>query len=642
MSRLAPVLLLLAGCAHRQIDAAFLPEAELRREAAAPSDAAAVVLYRADKTLIGITRDGWFTQVLRHVVTVVKREDGFWLAEVRLPFAPRAEVVAVRARVLQPDGTVAHVPAEQMLSSTDAKGDNDVNARFFRFPDVRLGSVLEYVAIVEYPWPISHGSQDTVGRYPVRRYAFEVTAAKPLVLEAIELNSTAPIDVHTVADGQHRLSCEIRDIPARDPEDFSPHWTHTEPRWAYRVVAYTDGRLGWDWLRDWKDVVKGDAVRLYLEDGLRDGFRARLDVAGCADVTCKVSRALAFARERTHNGDFEWDALRPLKQVLETKAASIAERGLLLQRLLSDAGVEAWFAFTTDKEGQQTAPTFPSRAAFDHLLVWLPRQPGLAEELYLDPHCNFCAPGDLTARHAGARVLVFRATTITPDNPEVTAEWRDAPSRVAPGSTHVTRHEATLDEAGNLSDVETWSASGLWAQSEAAKKRAGVPTDKSEREYLRARSPLLRFRDFTWLDCDELVGRCGARRRFDIRAYATPEEGRLLVPLTLMTTPWARTFDREARWSDVRFGWDEERWEEVVELSVPQGYRLVQGPAPRLARTPMLSASFSVEPTPQGARVRRTLARPMGTWSRDLYPELRSVAAVFKDARQFVLVFEKQ
>lgn len=631
------VVVLGAGCTAGGLSARFVTPDVLAWDKAKYADDAAVVLYRADKTRLDNREDT--TRFMRHEVFAIQGEGGFDLAEVRVPFRSNYSLVEFVARVVQPDGSEQRFDAKHLLSDVNGKGERDVNAHFFRFPDVRVGSVLEYAYVVEAPFLWSADEQDTLGAFPVRHYEFELSASKPLVLETIELNSTSPIAVRSRASGDHELYFELRDLPPRAKESWAPHWTWTEPRWAWRVVAWKRGTITTDWLRDWKDVVQRRGQAFYVDSKLYDGFDLKADFSSCPEVSCKVQRALDLVRTKT-NSHATWSREEPLAQALASGQASVTERALMLRKLLEDGGLDVWLAYGTDRAGRQRADTFPSFSQFDHLFVHLPVQPGLAEPMTVDPDCQFCPPGTLTARHRGIPLYVFRTSSLL-GTASTEGRWTTAWAEPAlPSQTRVT-HRAQVQADGAVVDQVAFEAQGLEAVSQARNPPMGQKVQREALEAARGVMSLASVAEARFGPCTAKDAVCHWEARRTLPVMAVNDGARWLVSAAVLE-PWSDSlFDREKREQDVHFSWDDFTWEEVLELEAPPGYRLAAAPPAVKEEHDALSAFVSVEATAKGARLVRRLTRRLGEWPKATYPRLREVARAFQAARRQVLVFER-
>jgi hypothetical protein len=614
----------------------FVSAARLEFDASKYPDDAAVVLHRADKTEL-VTANDWYTRYERHVVSAVLGEGGFDLAEVRVPLRSTWKLLRFDARVVQPDGTEQRFDAAQLLSDSSGKGEHDLNAKFFRFPDVRVGSVLEYSWLVKVPELWNADEQDTLGNFPVRHYEFELTSARQLVLGTIVFNGGSPITVRTLADGRHQLQFELANLPRRKTADFSPHWTFTEPRWAWRVLAYQDRGLNTDWLRNWKDVVERKGRAFFVDDALEKGLAVPLDVTGCADVKCKVERAMKLMVERTTTLGVPWSRQEKLASALASGKTSVVERALLLKFLLAREGLDVWLGYGTGKLSQQAAQDFPRLAQFDHLFVFLPAQQGLAREVAVDPSCDYCGFGQLPDWFQGTPLYVFKSRPNLGD--VLTADrWVHLGEVESPASRFVVKHQAELHPDGTLSAEISVRVFGNTAQAhrERSVQWPAKKLAKSEQETLSRVSPLAKVDSAKWAECSP--SSCGWDTRVEFPLEASADGQRWLVPTTVLWPLWEGVFESPKRELDVHFA-DQEALDEVWELTVPAGLELVDVPKPLTFAVQGFSGEVSFEKTAQGARVRRKATRDVGVVPKADYPALREAVEGFRRGRREVLVF---
>ena len=543
--------LLAAGCATTG-KADFLSAKALEFDRSKYPDDAALVLYRSDHTELIEEGSEDYTHNARHEVIAILGEGGFDLAEVRIPLWQKWTLKHFNARVVQPDGTQQTFDGAQMLTDTGGKGDYDASAKFFRFPDVRVGSVLEYSWLVESPGLWSSDDQDTLGTFPVKRYEFELTAPKTLVLETIEFNGGSPIEVRTLGDGRHALRFELENLPPRRDADFAPHWTFTEPRWAWRAVAYKSRGFKTDWLRDWKDVVESRGKAFFVEGKLEKDLTVPLDVSGCADLKCKVDRAMALLVARTTTHGVKWNREEKLASALESGKASVVERALLLKFLLAREGVDVWLGYGTGRVSQQTSPTFPRLAQFDHLFVHLPAQRGLDQAVTVDPSCDYCAFGQLPARYLSTPVYVFK-TKPELSQVDTVGRWVNAAENDPPPSRFTVTHQATLEADGTVSDAMSVRTTGTTADDYRERERTWTAkkTKQSEQAVLARVSPLAAVQSVKWSTCD--AAGCGWDTRVSFAREASADGARWLVPTTVLRPLWEGFFESPKREVDVHF-----------------------------------------------------------------------------------------
>lgn len=188
----ATLLLLLCGACitDRTISRQWLPDDRLAFDAAKYPGARAVVLYRGDFVLMQfVNKQVPRTQVGRHEAVALLSEGAFGLAEVKVPFGADDRLIELQARIRDPDGRTEEVDARSILSDTSGEGERDVNAKFLRIPNVRVGSIIEYLFIVDRAGFLWAGSQTTMGDNPVRQYEFELRYPRELIIDSKEYNS---------------------------------------------------------------------------------------------------------------------------------------------------------------------------------------------------------------------------------------------------------------------------------------------------------------------------------------------------------------------------------------------------------------------------------------------------------------------
>ncbi len=624
-----------AGCATTG-KANFVEDELIKFDATRYPDDAAVVLFRSDSTEL-MAKSVDLTRSTRHEVTAVLGEGGFELAEVKIPLWGKCTLTSFSARVVQPDGTQQIFDGTQLLSDGSGQGERDLNAKFFRFPDVRVGSVLEYQWAIEWPFLISADEQDTLGPFPVRHYEFELLASQKLVMGTIEFKGGAPIAVRMKGDGRHQVTFELNDLPPRRKADFSPHWTFTEPRWAWRAVAYRVPGFTYDWLRTWSDVVENKGVAFFVEGKLEQGLTEPLNVSGCADVKCKVERAMALLVERTTTSGVPWNREEKLSSALASGKASVVERALLLKFLLAREGLDVWLGYGTARLSQQIASDFPRLSQFDHLFVHLPAQPGVEQAVTLDASCAYCGYGQLPEHFQRTQVYVFKTESVLTEAQTV-GRWITAVEAAPPSTDFVVSHRAQLHTDGTVSDLVTVSATGHLALVHAERQRSSTAKEsrESEQGVFSTVSPLANVENVKWKECSAKV--CSWETTVSFPREASADGPRWLVPTTVLRPLWEGLFESSTRDLDVHFV-DQENVQEIYELTVPEGLELVEVPKPLFVKLDGLEVEVNYKKTPRGVELRRKISHGVGALAKAGYPQLREAVETFRRGRRELLVF---
>lgn len=634
MKQLSLLVVMLSGCATVG-SGTFVSKETLTFDRAKYADDAAVVLHRQDRTELLVQNGDDLTRASRHEVVAILAEGGLDLAEVKVPFNAKWQFASFKARIIRPDGTEQELGADAMLSDTSGSGERDSNARFFRFPDVSVGCVLEYLWTIEAPYVWSHGNQATLGVFPVRHYDFELTASKELVLETIELNGGAPIQMRTGNDGSHTLKFELDDLPPRKTVDASPNWTFTEPRWAWRVLAYKTNAFTYDWSRNWTDVVNYTGRRFWGESELTDGFDATIDTKDCKDTTCLAQRAASKVFDNTITWRVAWDRTENLGKAWKSGKASAVERALMVKTLLEQRDVDVWLAYGTGRLNEQTMPSFPNADQFDRLFVYLPAQKGLAAPLIVDVGCDACRVGELAPEYAGTKLYVFK-TSSELQAFKTKGRWETAPN-VSPVGGFVVTHAVKLGEGGALTDDVQFKYRGDEAMGTIEDHRT-TPHKLWEWENDRAlrSSPLADLAVAKWTKC--AYPSCEWVTQVNFPNEASRDGDRLLVPTSFLRPAWEEMYLPTERTTAIHLR-EPDHYEEVAELKVADGLELVTVPPAQKLGPQGFKVEVSYERIPGGVRIKRKVTQDITELPKEKYGELRAAVEAFRRARREVLVF---
>ena len=632
---LVTVAALASGCATgRTIE--LLSAAKLQFDASQYPDDPAVVLFRSDRTeLYASATDPW-TEYERHEAIAVLTEAAFELAEVRVPVWPKSELRHFHARVVQPDGTEQTWDGARLLGESSAKGERDINMRFFRFPDVRVGSVLEYSWSVRGEWIAFADEQEPLGPFPVRHYEFDLVATKSLKMETIEFNGGAPIHLWDLDNSRNQFHFELENLPQRREADYAPHWTFTEPRWAWRVKAFQGRYERRNLLANWSDVIEGRARAFFVDGKLEQDLVVPLVLKDCPDVRCAVDRAMGLLAENTTTSGVKWNREAKLSAALESGQTSVVERALLLKTMLERAGVEVWLGYGTELFSQPIS-TFPRLAQFNHLFVHLPAQEGLGQAVTIDASCDYCEFGQLPESFRGTQIYVFKTKPFL-DEVNTEGRWVSASQEAPISSRYDVTHQARLLRNGTINDEVSVRASGNGAEEFRQRKRNWNPTrvHDFEEELLEQVSPEARVESVRWGECTRW--RCGWDVTASLSSEARVDGPRLLVPTTVFRPLWERGFESPTRMLDVHFR-EPEQVEERYELKVPGDLELAEVPKPVSLRLNGLWVEVKFEKTPDGVLAVRTLKNDVTAIAKEDYTRLRDAIEAFRRARRQVLVF---
>jgi hypothetical protein len=423
MRTLLLAIVFIAACrsAESKREAVWLDDQALLADNNDDPEASAIVLFREQHLRFQVVGAAGSTSELHtHEAIKILSEAAFDRAAVRLAWPADSELLHLEGRTIAPDGTITPIDGAQLLASEykvdDGDEKRDVSARFFHFPRVEVGSILEmsYTIVVDGLWTSwSEQISDTI---PVREYKVEIVVDDIAVPEMLVLNHPARPTIKMGDDGFKHVTLAVKDVPAEAREPLAPSSEAAQPWWTYRTRRVNFPNNIWYTNEDWADATRSVKNLVVKGKGLED--TPALDTSGCkGNVGCIIERALAKTRELTVFVGFE-DAFehRKLADIVQDGTATSADKTLLLYGLLKKAGLEAFLVGVARTGTIKINPKFPSRQWLNHSIV-LVRNGDQA--FWIDPSCELCAAGTLPSWDPiGDDVLVLSA-----DKGEISAAW---------------------------------------------------------------------------------------------------------------------------------------------------------------------------------------------------------------------------
>jgi len=600
-------------------------------------DAPAVVLAHEEEWLtVARPRSRWYTeQRLLHVVAIQSESAFNKFGKFTMRRHERStELVGFRARNIRPDGEVVEVGRDAFISEEEHGDEDDevYTVDALTFPRVVVGSIIEVELIHRYKGVRFEVGRFPMTRIPVQRYRLSFSGSDEVRYAMRVFNSDTKIQVDKDAGPGWRLSWALDDLPARPRGDFLPHRSSIEPWARMRVKQVVFPYHTWSFRKDRKGVNRSKAIPLYIENEEElEGFAERVDVSDCSGPRCKVGRVVNWVREHTHY----------VGEGVETKRASHHEKAFLTRTLLEGAGVESRFAYARRFRTWQVGLDFPNSRAFDHILVYVPEQEGLAAPLWIDPACEACEAGELPqyARGVPAQILfakkkakgeeVMVRTTVTQGEPAPTSETRE----------HL---KLRLAADGGLEGAVESTWLGGWASHRHRMRRTW--TDRRWEENAE------RLRDNRWPTgtlsevgrdtCRKRPASCTRAMKLEIPEYATELDGRLIVPLGVLGAGRGELFGKKGRTHEISVR-DHGVVADHLELTIPEGWRVAKLPGAAELSGPGFAFRLAARVEGGTVHVERTLTRTPGGYPVARYAEIRKPVRAFVDARAETITLER-
>ena len=532
---------LVSGCAALKGAVANVRFADVNALVAAakvPDNAPAVVLLREESIVVRSARTSTdpITEFHNHEVIKILSEAGFDAAKVRVMIPKDGELVQLAARTVSPDGTSTTVDASAMQRTrTVVEGSVGAELRFFQFPKVEVGSILEILYTTRTTSVFLSWAGETASPYPIATYRADVSTPSNVTFDFLLNGTTAPLQQVPDPEGRQRVVMELHDVPALDEDEaFAPAARTGAPWWIYRITEIRSAKEGpQPGLVAWDRAVPYALYEETVENKPVAGM-PRLTAADCNGAAdCLVNRALTELRAFEWTGFSDELELRDPDEIVQSKSANNIEKALLLWSMLRSAEVDARIAVVERSPGYPIVKTFPSGAWFDHALVYLPTVNG---GTFVDPSCESCGVGQIPEWDVGVEALV---ATPRGDRWRITTEWLPIKGAPLPQNDHRLAYAVTLKDNGDA-EVEIEDVlRGEAAAFTALRTRAADATASAHewQHFIEPRSRAARLDTSTPWSCDRAQGRCRRTAKLTIPGYATADGARLLVPLDLLWSP---------------------------------------------------------------------------------------------------------
>jgi len=428
-------------------------ELQMTADPKAPG-AAAVYLYREDVTdQLKSTRS--FYERIK-----VLTEKGKEMATVTMPYISGAEKVDIQGRTIHPDGTIIPLtdkPAD--LTDVTTRGIRS-SALVFSFPNVEVGSILEFRITVHYSsfasdpvWIIQQNSF-----VHKAHYALSSLAASKLAY-VYRIGAGARVTNNKMGI----FTLDIDDIPAVPQEDWMPPINTLKWRVEFFYTKFSSSQEFWDYAeKNWADVVRG-----FIEPTGSLKKAAAAMIAPEDTETQKAQKIYAVVM-KLENTDFTREKskverkkekikdIHNAQDVWKDQSGTGDELALLFVALCRAAGLDMAPMEVVDRSRALFDPEVLSSWQLDDYIA-VGRLDG--KEIYFDPGQQMCPFGMLHWKHSLARGFrLADKTAVLADTPPLTYKASSV-QRVA---------ALTIDQtggvSGNLSIVLSGQEALRWRQ----------------------------------------------------------------------------------------------------------------------------------------------------------------------------------
>jgi hypothetical protein len=392
-----------------------------------------VLFERAEVRLRDLTRQQSSSTLRVEQRTKILTADGLHGGELEIGHSRSFRLESLTGRPVLPGGRMGPLPADAKFERRRShRGRSWVTA--VAFPAVEVGAIIEFEAQLHYdsflfmePWELSERvpvlHSEVLFEIP-NNIAFGTWGRDPFNAGVHVEKSQGPSGFR-----QRAWADNLPDVPT---EDYGPPFADLATQFGLITTAY---RTAYDLERvadSWQSACAWIDRDYYTparkaDRGVRE--RARALVAGVTDARQRAEALYRFVRDQLRNEESPGVTIaekRTLADVLASGAGDSAEKALLLQSLLDEAGMRGRLVWANERSSGLPSMEVSSPFWFERVLVAIDLPGG---RVFLDPSTPYLPFGMLPDElEGGPAVLVDtkKPETITLPALAVDANGRDA------------------------------------------------------------------------------------------------------------------------------------------------------------------------------------------------------------------------
>ncbi|MGA8270429.1 MAG: DUF3857 domain-containing protein [Candidatus Sulfotelmatobacter sp.] len=544
--------------------------------------APAIILYRQ------VDRDdnGRTSHENNYIRIKILTEEGRKYGDVEIPFVKGGnDVVALRARTIRPDGTIAEFDGKVFEKVIVKARGLKYLAKTFTLPDVQVGSIIEYsfvydfkeYALYESNWILSQDLFTRYAKFSLKPY--QGSFQNPFRVRWWPL---LPVGVTPPQEGpDHIIRLEAHNIAAFQVEDFMPPENELKARVDF---IYSDEAFEPDPDRYWKKVGK-------KLDGQVEGFVGKpkaMDAAVAQIVSpgdppevklhkiydrVQQLRNTSYEGQKTEQEEKREKEKEPgnIEEVWKRGYGSANNLDWVFLGMVRAAGFEAYPVYVSDRRNYFFSPKSMDRSKLDARVVLVKLN---GKDAYFDPGAAFTPFGLLEWPETGVAGL-----RLDKDG----GSWIQSMLPLS-SESRIERHaKLQLSETGDLEGKLTVTFTGLEAMSRRVEQRHSDDAEKKKfleeqvREYIPAAVELDLTNQPDWKSSSQPLV---AEFSLKIPGWVSGAGRRALLPVGIFSAPEKHIFEHANRVHPLYFEFPFEKLDDVT-IDLPLGWQVQSLPKPQ-------------------------------------------------------------
>ena len=325
----------------------------------------------------------------------ILKEKGLSLANVEIPFYSHNN----EEKVLKLNAVTINVDKSGKVYTTEVKKNSIYNKRInayyskviFAFPNVKVGSIIEYTYTIERETMSSIPSWYFQGRIPVRYSEYQLKIPQifrfsilPAVIDNIEDKQEVISELITSSSGalvetpSLKSNYIMHNLPGIKDEPFMGSAKDYMQRLEFQLsqIVYDNNHVQ-DISLKWKDVIE---KQLTSDEDF--GLQLTKNISGSAPVIGEAIKIIdyetrmKFIYEEVRknfiwNEEYDIYTDNGIARTWDLKKGNTADINLMLIKLLNDAGVKAVPILFSTRDNGLVSPLYPSVRQFNTVMAYI-------------------------------------------------------------------------------------------------------------------------------------------------------------------------------------------------------------------------------------------------------------------------------
>jgi transglutaminase-like putative cysteine protease len=558
----------------------------------------------------------------------ILKEKAFERANIKLYFRNSRQTynlfgIAAMTYNLGPNGEVVTSKIEKKQILEQAVG-KDFSAYAFSFPDVKVGSIIEYKydESMEYIFelPTWYFQDEIPTRWSRLRvaipeyyvYTSQMQTSLPIEKKKTDEQSTILVEGGAASFGISRYSYLMKDVPGLREEPYMGAAKDYRQRIEFQLSQVTfPNSFPVDFTSNWEKLTKELLENDYF------GKQMRKNIHRTSELDNQLSRLTSKYDKLTATYNFvrqnmEWNGetgiyCENIDKAWEKRRGSLAQINMLLINLLRDADIEAYPMLCSTRNHGKVNTAFPFEKQFNEIVAYviiddIPYIVDASDKynpVFMIPHDIMTSEGFVVDKNKGGFVSIW-----------------DPKMRMR----QVVSMQGAIDEEGILSGTANVSSYGYARNPRIRRWKDGK--EKFIQNYYASPGVAMKIDDVEINNLENDSLSLDQKLKFSLQLNSSGEYKYFSV--NLFTGLEKNPFTAEKRFTDIEFGANQ-YYTLVGNFTIPEGYTFEELPKDISMIMPDTSIVFSrfMSANDNTINVRMTLQFVRPTYFVDEYQEFR-------------------